>query len=398
MKKSLLLFIGIWFVGSCIDRVNIPIPEFKYDDVIVVSGLITDQPGPYTVELSNPIKVDTPVPVYSFSNRYVAAKEVTIFDNVGNSEVLQMTGDGIYQTKPGGIRGTVGREYTLRIETFDGRIVESLPDKMPPVGDIDTVYYEFTSFQPETSPTEYGYRIYLDSHDTPGENNYLRWQFTGTYIIDTEPQFHRAELLPWYRGGTCDSQTPYPCSGWGFNKGVLSMGYGYDSAEKKMDYIIGRECTCCRCWVTQHEDQPTVSDKQVISNGKFTKVYAGYVPVNYYTFHEKYRVQIQQMSLSRAAFDYWRAFRNQKEAAGSIFQPVSGKIPSNLTDTNKGSSVQGIFYASAIKKKQIYLDPRINKVYFMPPVDCSGREGPVYESCRLAFPFSTTTKPSDWVD
>jgi hypothetical protein len=143
-----------------------------------------------------------------------------------------------------------------------------------------------------------------------------------------------------------------------------------------------------------------VNDGAISREGKFNKVEMGYVPVNYYTFFEKYKVQVQQMSLSRAAFDYWKAIQAQKEGIGSLFQPVTGKVPSNLYEVNKAAAVQGIFHASAVTKRKIYLNNSINKVFLDPSEDCKRppRQGPVGESCLLAFPGSeaTTVQPADW--
>ncbi len=115
---------------------------------------------------------------------------------------------------------------------------------------------------------------------------------------------------------------------------------------------------------------------------------------------EKYRVQVEQMSLSANAYNYWNSVRNQKDAINSLFQPITGQIKANISEQNQAASIQGIFYAAAISKKQLYLYPGTNKVYISPPKDCkrTPREGPVGESCLLAFPgFGTSTNPpSDW--
>ncbi len=124
------------------------------------------------------------------------------------------------------------------------------------------------------------------------------------------------------------------------------------------------------------------------------------MPVTYYTFMEKYRVQVEQMSLSGNAYRYFKSIREQQDATSSLFQPITGQIKTNISDINHTTQIQGIFYAAAITKKQIYLYPNTNKVYIMPPKDCKipPREGPIGESCLLAFPgFGTSTEPpADW--
>jgi hypothetical protein len=156
--------------------------------------------------------------------------------------------------------------------------------------------------------------------------------------------------------------------------------------------------------VTAPENKPRVTDTQLSSNGKFINVEMGTVPINFYTFWEKYRVEVQQLSLSRQAFEYWHAIQAQQEGIGSLFQPVGGKIPSNIFEVNNKVKAYGIFYASAISRKQIYLDKNTHRIpeIVIPQDDCEGtlRAGPIGMDCRIAFPGqkSTTTKPDDWVD
>jgi hypothetical protein len=392
MKNSLILFTTLLLLDSCLDRIYIPVPSEDLTDIIV-DGQITDEPGPYTVKLTKGIKIDDSRQV----GEPIYAKRITLFDNAGTEEVLEQTGNGIYQTKPGGIQGVIGREYFIRIETYGGNVIESLPDRMNPVGEVDSIYYEFESHQPVDAPTEYGYRIFIDAHNDPGNDNYLRWKFTGTYVVETLPQYNIHSVPPACPTPGCLSYCPLPCSGYAYVNGELKKGYAYNPKTNMIEYT-GVECTCCRCWVTPREDKPKVSDNQISKNGKFVKVEMGYVPINYYTFFEKYRVEIRQMSLSRAAFDYWKVVQSQKEATNSLFQPVTGKVPTNLFETTKGSGVQGIFYAAAITKRQIYLDKTTHKVDIRVPVDCLGREGAMGEDCSTAFPGSMSTyqQPADW--
>ena len=385
MIKSLLLFVGVLLLVSCLDRLNVVIPE-DYSKDVIVDGLITDEPGPYTVKITRAIKIDGPQVVGSG----ISAKRVIISDNAGNSEILEQKEVGVYQTKANGIRGMVSREYQVRIEMLDGKIFESIPDRMSPAGELDSLYYEFESIQPDNGPTQYGYHIYVDAQTAPDNDSYLRWKFSGTYIIETKPQYFRKAGCP-----PCGCDAPLPCSGYAFVDGVLHLGYTTDPRTGEVTFVQGLKCVCCRCWVTQHENSPTVGGNQIISNGRFANVEVGYVPINFYTFFEKYRVEVKQMSLSKAAYNYWKSVRQQQDATGSLFQPITGKIQTNLFGIDQAGGVQGVFYASAVKKKQLYLDKNTVKIVIPEPVNCGGRVGAAGVSC-LTFPGSTTLQPEDW--
>jgi hypothetical protein len=105
MRKMRMLMVALILLSSCIDRLNIKVPDSNASQ-LVVDGLITDELGPYLINLSLSTKVDG----FLQFRKLVTAKRVTIFDNVGNSEDLTLIETGIYQTKPNGIRGVVGRE------------------------------------------------------------------------------------------------------------------------------------------------------------------------------------------------------------------------------------------------------------------------------------------------
>jgi len=379
MKKSVTLFVGILLFNSCIDRINIRVPNAS-NSQLVVDGLITDEPGPYTVKLSLSSKIES---FLEFDTRPVSLAKVTIFDNEGNAELLDEIndGDGIYQTKPGGIQGVVGREYSIRIETYEGEVYESIPDRMNPVGEIDNLYYTLEAFQPLDAPTEYGFRVYVDAQGVPDSDNLFRWKFTGTYVVNTNPEFHTKSC------GENPPCCPDPrlCSGFVLNDvGVIQT--------------IGN-CTCCTCWVNQFEDKPYVSDNLFIADGKFKNIAVAYVPIDYWTFLIKYRFEVKQMSLSRTAFDYWKTIQSQKEGGSSLFQPPTGKVRTNIFEENGTKEVQGIFYASAVRLKQEYLTSESVDKLFLPIRNrnlCGPDLKTVNESCLLAFKYSSTKPPADW--
>jgi Domain of unknown function (DUF4249) len=379
MKKSVTLFVGLLLFNSCVDRVNIRIPNAS-NAQLVVDGLITDEPGPYTVKLSLSSKIES---FLEFDTRPVSLAKVTIFDDEGNSEILEEknAGDGIYQTKASGIRGVVGREYAIRIETHEGEVYESIPDKMNPVGEINDLHYELEAFQPLDAPTEYGFRVYVDAQGVPDSDNLFRWKFTGTYVVNTNPEFH---TKPCVLDPLCCAD-PRPCSGFVLNGiGVLQSI---------------SNCTCCTCWVNQFEDKPYVSDNQFVSGGKFKNIAVAYVPIDYWTFLLKYRFEVKQMSLSRTAFDYWKTIQSQKEGGSSLFQPPTGKVRTNIFNKNRANEVQGIFYASAVKLKQKYLTSESVDKLFLPIRNrnlCGPDFKTVNESCLLAFKYSSNKPPADW--
>lgn len=391
LVRSITTAVAILLFDSCLERVTIPIPE-SFSKDLIVDGLITNEPGPYTVKLSQAIKIDDTrplgVPLY--------AKSVTIHDDAGNSEVLEDKEYGVYQTKPNGIRGEIGRSYHITIELQNGQAFNSEPDKMSAVGHVDSIYYQFVTHQLGDSRPTYGYRVFINAYNLAGSDNYTRWRFSGTYIAETKPAYKICD----FGCGYC----PPPCAHTFFINGNPQEGYQFNPATNQYEYVPGLRCECCRCWVTMFEDKPIVSDNQVVVAGRFSAVEVGYVPVTYYTFMEKFRIEVRQMSLSRQAFNYWKTIQAQQEGKGSLFQPVIGSIPTNVSEDGDERGligVRGIFYAAAVSTKYRYITKlELPRVDIKVPEDCylPPRKGAVGESCLLAFPGSatSTSPPADW--
>jgi hypothetical protein len=395
MKKTYLIFLLFVFFDSCIDRLEITSPNIIPQ--LVVEGGITDKPGPYSVKLTYTRK-----PTDYYSPPPVAAKEVIIFDNEGNSESLIQTSIGYFQTRDNGIRGIVGREYFVRIELTNGKIYESVPERINPAGVIDSAYYEFEEYQPEKEKTKYQFRVFIDSRgeaEGNGENHFL-WKLTGTYRVQTRPDLH-FDLKP-----GMVAKAPRPCSGYILDPATNSIGY------------IG-PCECCQCWADIVSSyKPNVSDSYIVANNKFNRVDMGVIPVEFWHFWDKTLVTVEQFSLSKTAFDYWKTIRDQKEGATSLFQPAIGKARSNVFLKNGQEEVQGIFYAASVAKKIFFLtanDIPLGPGAIPPPPGLPPRFIPrtdedaiifkefisadpfvVRESCLIAFAHSTTKRPADW--
>jgi hypothetical protein len=97
--------------------------------------------------------------------------------------------------------------------------------------------------------------------------------------------------------------------------------------------------------------------------------------------------------LSRSAFDFWKAVKDQKTAINSLFQPVTGKIKTNFVQVSgPPAGIDGLFFAAGIASKGIFIDR--DDVRQGVPIPDPGV--PFAESCLKLFPYSTTEKPEFW--
>src|ERR1700722_202110 len=109
MKKHkwYLLIIGLVILGTSCQKV-IAINLNSASPAIVIVGNINDQPGPYTVTLSQTINFSSPNTFPAISGAFVS-----ISDNTGIIDTLKEVSPGTYLTKK--TIGAVGRTYNLTV-------------------------------------------------------------------------------------------------------------------------------------------------------------------------------------------------------------------------------------------------------------------------------------------
>lgn len=91
---------------SCEREINLDLKD--QSGKIVIEGNITDQMGPYRVRLTKSVS-------FTQNNNYPAIEnaQVTLSDNLGQTENLQYIGNGNYQASD--FQGQSGKTYTLKI-------------------------------------------------------------------------------------------------------------------------------------------------------------------------------------------------------------------------------------------------------------------------------------------
>jgi len=369
MMRTRLLIIILFLIaeGSCVDRIDIDTGTAT-NFPIVVDGFISDQPGPYTIKITKSFDIESKQSIKA----PISAKRIFLSDDQGTSEQLVELSQGVYQSAPDGIRGEVGHAYMLRIEFLDGRVYESIPDTLYPSGNMEQVYFNFTSEKDKDGATINGFDVFFDSNAGERNTYFFLWKFVATYQVETNPELYAENC------GEGKCPLPRPCS-------------SYIYANGELEWV--KPCECCTCWISFFNDNPIVSDNRLLEGDHFTRIQAGYVPVNQWTFMHRVHAEVRQMSLSKQAFDFWRAVEAQKQAVNSLFQPVTGKIQSNFVQINGDPGVlEGLFYATAITSESVFINRTdVPSEGMIPPQDL-----PYPESCVKLFPYSTTEKPDYW--
>ncbi|MEO9802958.1 MAG: DUF4249 domain-containing protein [Reichenbachiella sp.] len=163
MQNIIYTFLIVCLLSSCLEVIDL-----KHDDnapVLIVDGLITDQPGPHFVKLSTTIS-------FNSSERSFAVEDatVTLSNDLGEEEQLLHIGSGTYQITT--IQGVVGRTYDLNID-YDGQTYTSQSTMLP----VSEIAEMASTFRNATSLSDAGYYVSMAALvSVPDKINYYRWK------------------------------------------------------------------------------------------------------------------------------------------------------------------------------------------------------------------------------
>jgi hypothetical protein len=290
-------------------------PELdKYEDVLVVDGMITNEPGPYTIKLSLSAPLDS-AEVIPYPNC-----QLVISDNVGNIENLIETEPGVYMTSPDGIQGVVGRKYKLQILTLEGITYESaLEELRAPIG-IDSVYGIIEYRQDEKFPYDLvGYQFYLDTEMAEQDTNYFLWRADATYHYQSD------YTIRWYYDGT------------------LNWFHGPDSLYN--------------CWKSLKIPRIFSGSTQSLNIPKIDKYALHYVNTETRQLSVKYSLLVRQFTISEKAYGFWNRIEQQSSEQGSLYETQPFQISGNVYNMdNAAEPVLGYFMVAGISKKRIFME------------------------------------------
>ena len=163
LRKIEILFellLAAVFLSSCRQEINVDLNESPPH--IVIEGIVTDQPGPYTVTISRTTNFFEPVLSYP----PVTNAAVTISDETGNEDTLKEMEEGDYRTST--LQGIPGRSYLLTVRsqgmTYNG--VSTIPNRVT-IDSFTAQPFEFLNGDP-------GFILTVTFDDPPETKDYYR--------------------------------------------------------------------------------------------------------------------------------------------------------------------------------------------------------------------------------
>ncbi len=309
----IILLLCVILCTSCVEEYSLDID--KYENIIVVDGMITDKPGPYLIKLSTSSEIIKPQQI-PFSNA-----EVIIFDNEGNAETLTENNPGEYYTNDDGIRGVIGRKYKIQITTPDNKIYFSDFEELFASVEIDSVYTNIEYQQNMFHPYDLvGLQFYLDTKIAERDTNYFLWQLESTYE---------------------------------YNSSYL-ISYIYDKYYLKP---LENRDTLFTCWKTDILPEILVSNTVNLTEPKVNAFPLNYVTTEDRELSIKYSLLVKQLTITENAYKYWGSLEEINSEQGNLFASLPYQVRGNMhCETNEEEHILGYFMAAGIKEKRIFVD------------------------------------------
>jgi len=357
---------------ACIDPLEVRLPVYQRQ--MVVDGGVYEGPGPHRVKLYYSANLESSE---EFRNQEpVSNAQVRIVSSDGAIVNLQQSSAGVYETQVDELVAELGKTYHLIIQ-HQQQTYQSIPQKLEASGTIENIYYEFAKnhfYDPRTGLFKDALFVYIDANADTESEGLIRWRYTGTYEIITQPELVTM-VIPTGSLPPLRVPNPLPCSGY--------IASGNTIAQIDV-------CTCCSCWVREDDGLVKLAKNRFLQNKTFNKVLIATIPVDTWRFYKKYVIEVEQLSISEDVYEFWKRVEAQQQGAGSLFQPNAVIINGNIQNmSNPQERVLGIFNVSAVYKKMLHIDRTDLPVTL-------GNSPQLTDDCRNFNKDSSNQRPLFW--
>lgn len=320
MMKRASYILLLFFLGSCIDPYQVEVEQGP--QLLTIEGMITSIAQVHSIRLT---RSDTYGSVFQGLIRPVTGATVIVRDNLGNVTFFaeNNTDRGSYNS-PVDFAAAIGRSYSLQIQTVEGKVYSSFPERVESVPAIKDLTYKVIKIPVEgENNSRSGVQLIASIDDPADQNNFYFWRNDpSVYVLKTRP----------------DLFTPRP----------TETNPGREPAPK----------ACCdTCYSTELVGNQSLFIAQDDNfNGLSTKIPVGFIEDDGLRFVQTYRVDLRQMSISQSAYRFLRLVKQQTEISGSVFDPPPANIKGNMISLdNPEEVVLGYFIAAGERKKRLYI-------------------------------------------
>lgn len=373
----------MFFLMGCIDPVE---PVFENEEgLIYVDAFLSNTLGSSFVTVSESI-----LDFNRLKFEFLSDAEVK-YHNVETDMEVTLVSQGNTYVPPSDFVAELGSSWELFILLPDGREYQSSPERITEpvtISDIRATYNPELVFRENEEKFLPGHFISIDIDDPADKENYYFWRFTSFENLVVCQNCTNSIL----RNGECQ-ENPVPQSG-----------------DYTVDYLCDQDC-----WRKRFNENIKIFSDEFADGLQINGL-----PVADVLLYSKENivVEVQQFSLTRKAYEYYKVLKDIVDNNGGLNAPPPSALIGNMFNPqDENEFVLGRFTAAATTKKSIFIDrgnivePPIEKTGFLEletclllcvPEQCNGEAIPCNEPIITTTTcsenrFQTAIEPDGWV-
>jgi len=316
-----ILFVIIIVTYGCKEEI-----QLSYNDtneLFVVEGFITNEPGPYTIKISTSSQVDDPQ-VYPITNC-----TITIYDNTGYYEKLSEVEPGVYNTNE--IQGEIGNSYKISIITSDDKeYVSEYQEILTPV-EIDTVFAKIEYHESDVNSYKNpGYQFYVNTKQSSQSENYYLWTLNETYEY------------------TVDYTV-----------------FDITQVDDRNEEFIRDFTPLYRCWKTNDIKKIYTAETASLSSSFISDKSLHFVNAETKKLTNRYSLLLKQYTIDKVSYTFWKGIENQISGENFLFLTQPYNIKGGIVNINDSTeTVLGHFTVASVDEKRIFVNrPNVSFSY-----------------------------------
>lgn len=363
MRSIFIILVFYCLLASCYKPYDPGI--VANDTILVVDGMITNEVASYHIRLSYALPFDSKITFKPFFSAMVSVN-----DDLGNHFPFNEVNNGNYKSDSLQFTGQPGRIYTLHIETPDGEIYNSEPQRLETKFYTDSIYAE-VEYQKTISRfnqiivTVRGANIMLDIKSSTDTLPHFR--FTSNLV---KQYFYTLNIPP---------PSPYP---------PLYLFYCWQTDNSNSDInLTHKEYSVNSSSINRHgvyflDDQMFVNGIVYGLGSKEPDLsYKGVATDDRKSYTVSRRIlYLDQYILNNETYLYYNSMDELLRSEGKLFDPIASQLRGNIKCTSDNDKlVFGFFEASSVGRTAYTIGYRnqlnqysIKKIPYMLPFNSNG--------------------------
>lgn len=322
MKKTdfykIFIFFGLVFSSvSCVDPYQLQ--TSNYEEAIVIEASITNEVTKHEVKVSKTYRLED-----DNGNASITDAEVFVTDSDGVQYNFEFDTNSYKSTSE--FAALPEKQYTLTINTSNGKTYKSTPKKLTTVNQIESV----VPIVKTNLDGERGVSITVNSFDPTNTSKYYRYEYEETSKV-TAPKWRPAYAIV----------NPD-------NSGVV--GHPYIE-------LLNRTAEARICYTPNKSNTIILTNTNNLIEDRVSEFEIKFLNQSDYTIAERYSILVKQYVESLESYTYYRILQELSQSGDVLSPNQPGFIAGNLFSVdNPNEKVVGYFNVSSVSEKRIFFN------------------------------------------